>query len=114
MFETGAWYENHRVESFWPEIEIEFYVKKRSLSISQGTKSSTAKRSNVNSGFGQPSRIYIGRYVSTLCMQMIPVRGLSSAALHASKAGLSQMAALCQGAIVLEASPPRRVASDHT
>lgn len=27
-FEIGAWYEERGVESFWPEVEIKFYVKK--------------------------------------------------------------------------------------
>jgi len=26
--EIGAWYEERGVESFWPEVEIKFYVKK--------------------------------------------------------------------------------------
>ncbi|KAJ9656669.1 hypothetical protein H2198_004788 [Neophaeococcomyces mojaviensis] len=27
-FEIGAWYEERGTESFWPEVEIKFYVKK--------------------------------------------------------------------------------------
>ena len=27
-FEIGAWYEDQGVESFWPEVEVKFYVKK--------------------------------------------------------------------------------------
>jgi len=27
-FDIGSWYEAHGVESFWPEIEVKFYVKK--------------------------------------------------------------------------------------
>lgn len=27
-FEIGPWYEEKGVESFWPEVEIKFYVKK--------------------------------------------------------------------------------------
>lgn len=27
-FEIGEWYERQGVESFWPEIEVKFYVKK--------------------------------------------------------------------------------------
>ena len=27
-FNVGAWYEERNVESFWPEIEIKFYVEK--------------------------------------------------------------------------------------
>ena len=28
IFEIGPWYEERGVESFWPEVEIKFYVKK--------------------------------------------------------------------------------------
>jgi 5-hydroxyisourate hydrolase len=27
-FEIGPWYESQGIESFWPEIEVKFYVKK--------------------------------------------------------------------------------------
>ncbi|KAH0845824.1 hydroxyisourate hydrolase [Fonsecaea monophora] len=27
-FEVGPWYEEKGVESFWPEVEVKFYVKK--------------------------------------------------------------------------------------
>jgi 5-hydroxyisourate hydrolase len=27
-FDIGPWYENQGVESFWPEVEVKFYVKK--------------------------------------------------------------------------------------
>ena len=27
-FDIGPWYENKGIESFWPEVEIKFYVKK--------------------------------------------------------------------------------------
>ncbi len=27
-FEIGPWYEQQNIESFWPEIEVKFYVKK--------------------------------------------------------------------------------------
>jgi HIUase/Transthyretin family len=27
-FEVGPWYEQRNVESFWPEVEVKFYVKK--------------------------------------------------------------------------------------
>lgn len=27
-FEIGPWYEDKGIESFWPEVEIKFYVKK--------------------------------------------------------------------------------------
>jgi 5-hydroxyisourate hydrolase len=27
-FEVGPWYEERGVESFWPEVEVKFYVKK--------------------------------------------------------------------------------------
>jgi 5-hydroxyisourate hydrolase len=27
-FEVGSWYEAQGVESFWPEVEVKFYVKK--------------------------------------------------------------------------------------
>src|ERR1700742_3491095 len=27
-FEIGAWYEAQGIESFWPEVEVKFYVKK--------------------------------------------------------------------------------------
>ncbi len=27
-FEVGPWYESQNVESFWPEVEVKFYVKK--------------------------------------------------------------------------------------
>lgn len=27
-FEIGSWYEERGVESFWPEVEVKFYVKK--------------------------------------------------------------------------------------
>ncbi|EXJ73679.1 hydroxyisourate hydrolase [Cladophialophora psammophila CBS 110553] len=27
-FEVGAWYEEKGIESFWPEVEVKFYVKK--------------------------------------------------------------------------------------
>lgn len=27
-FDIGPWYEERQVESFWPEIEVKFYVKK--------------------------------------------------------------------------------------
>ena len=28
VFEIGPWYEERNIESFWPEIEVKFYVKK--------------------------------------------------------------------------------------
>jgi 5-hydroxyisourate hydrolase len=27
-FEVGPWYEQRNIESFWPEVEVKFYVKK--------------------------------------------------------------------------------------
>ncbi|KIV82059.1 hydroxyisourate hydrolase [Exophiala sideris] len=27
-FDVGPWYESQSVESFWPEVEVKFYVKK--------------------------------------------------------------------------------------
>lgn len=27
-FDIGTWYDAHEIESFWPEIEVKFYVKK--------------------------------------------------------------------------------------
>ena len=27
-FEVGPWYEDQGIESFWPEVEVKFYVKK--------------------------------------------------------------------------------------